>query len=89
MSDDLKNHLKELGEVSGKIFQDIKKSITSMINDYKEKQASKQGPDADKPDVSKKPTTDEKTKTAKAETVVPKEEPKVEPKAEPKEDPKK
>lgn len=41
MSDELKNHLKELGDVSVKIFNDIKQNITDYINSRKEASGEK------------------------------------------------
>lgn len=55
MSKELKDNFKELGQVSNKIFKEIKKSVTEIISDYKTKYDKK---------MAEKKVADEPKKTA-------------------------
>jgi Sec-independent protein translocase protein TatA len=69
---DLKSKLpdfKELGDITGKLFKDIKNSVSEIINDYKQKHAK-----AEKSEAKKEKTTT--TTTAKKTTAKPKAAPK-------------
>ena len=46
--------LKEIGEITGKLFNDLKKSVTEIIGDYKKKHAEPAESKEAKPKAPKK-----------------------------------
>ena len=46
--------LKEIGDITGKLFNDLKKSVTEIIKDYKKKHAEPDATKQTKPKAEKK-----------------------------------
>lgn len=60
--------LKELGSMTGKLFKDIKSSVSEIINDYQDKRREEEADEntatANKPEAKDKPTAKDTDKPA-------------------------
>lgn len=64
--------LKELGSMTGKLFQDVKKSVTEIIKDYKEKRTQDTQPQAPTEAPAEAEAPKESTQSEDAEKIEPK-----------------